>query len=70
MNENVDHREITGGTMLRTIIATILVVLLAVPVLAGENAVQEVEWISSFDKAVELAQKTDRHLVANVFSPT
>lgn len=70
MNEKVDNREETGGTMLRTIIAAILVALLAAPALAGENTGEEIEWIPSFDKAVELAKKTDRHLVANVFSPT
>jgi len=56
--------------MLRTIIAAILVALPAAPVLAGDNTIEEVEWVSSFDKAVESAKKTDRHLVANVFSPT
>jgi|GEM_PF-5527247 len=56
--------------MYKGVIAAILAALLVVPILAEEEAAEEIEWVASFDEAAALAKQTNRHLVTNVFSPT
>ena len=37
---------------------------------AGDSTGTGIEWVTSFEKAAALAQKTNRHLVADFYTPT
>ena len=48
----------------------ILVLSVCASAFAGDSTVAGIDWVASFDEAAALAQKTNRHLVAEFFKPT
>jgi hypothetical protein len=60
----------TGGSMRALTTGIVLAVLLSVPAMAGETTEGGIAWVKSFDDAVALAKQTNRHLVADFWTPT
>jgi hypothetical protein len=55
---------------MRVMATLILMLLLAAPVLAEDDATNGIDWVKSFDEGMALAEKNDRHLLVNFYTPT
>lgn len=56
--------------MLKTVSAVVVLGLWAATAGAAEDPAKGIEWVYSFEEATELALKTNRHIVADFFTPT
>ena len=48
----------------------ILIFAMCASALAGDSTGAAIDWVTSFEEAAALAQNTNRHLVADLYTPT